>query len=144
MGGFMRKATALISVGMVLLALPSQASPQVVTAAQVNGTWKDRTKIFRIWALGNQRLKVEFQGTYEYKARGGWTANTGEARGTAIIEGIVATFKPEGADEGCKITMTFKRDRLVVNQKDGCGFGLNVVASGNYRKTSSLKPDFDN
>ena len=105
---------------------------------------EDRTKIFRIWALGNQRLKVEFQGTYEYKARGGWTANTGEARGTAIIEGIVATFKPEGADEGCKITMTFKRDRLVVNQKDGCGFGLNVVASGNYRKTSSLKPDFDN
>ena len=44
----MRKATVLISIGIVLLALPSQASPQVVTAAQVNGTWKDRTKIFRI------------------------------------------------------------------------------------------------
>jgi len=139
------KTTALISMGIVLLLpWPSLAGPQVVTADQVNGTWKDQTKIFRIWALGNQRLKVEFQGTYEYKARGGWTANTGEARGTAIIEGIVATFKPEGADEGCKITMTFKRNRLVVTQKDGCGFGVNVVASGNYRKTSSLKPDFDN
>ena len=139
----MRKATAFLSVGMVLLALPSQASPKVVTAAQINGTWKDRTKIFRIWALGNQRLKVEFQGTYEYKARGGWTANTGEASGIASIEGIVATFRPDGADEGCRITMTFKGDRLVVDQKDGCGFGLNVVASGTYRKTSSRKPNFN-
>jgi hypothetical protein len=40
--------------------------------------------------------------------------------------------------------MTFKGERLVVDQKDGCGFGLNVVASGTYRKTSSRKPDFDN
>jgi hypothetical protein len=134
----------VILVGVAQLALPSPASPQVVTAAQVNGTWKDRTKIFKVWALGNQRLKVKFQGTYEYKARGGWTANTGEASGTASIEGIVATFRPDGADEGCKIIMTFKGERLVVDQKDGCGFGLNVVASGTYRKTSSRKPDFDN
>jgi hypothetical protein len=139
----MRKV-AVIFLCIALVALPSPASPQVVTAAQVNGTWKDRTKIFRVWALGNQTLKVEFQGTYEYKARGGWTANTGEASGTANIEGIVATFRPDGADEGCKIIMTFKGDRLVVDQKDGCGFGLNVVASGDYRKTSSRKPDFDN
>jgi hypothetical protein len=140
----MRNVMAILSVGVALLALPSPASPQVVTAAQVNGTWRDRTKIFKVWALGNQRLKIEFQGTYEYKARGGWTANTGEASGTANIEGIIATFRPDGADEGCKIIMTFKGERLVVDQKDGCGFGLNVVASGTYRKTSSRKPDFDN
>jgi hypothetical protein len=140
----MRNVTALISVGVALLGLPSPASPQVVTAAQVNGTWRDRTKIFKVWALGNQQLKVEFQGTYESKARGGWTANTGEASGIAKIEGIAATFRPDGADEGCKITMTFKGDRLVVDQKDSCGFGLNVVASGTYRKTSSRRPNFDN
>jgi hypothetical protein len=118
------------------------ASAQVVTSAQVNGTWRDRTKFFKVWALGDQRLKIEY--TYEYKARGGWTANTGEASGIANIEGIIATFRPDGADEGCKITMTFKGDRLVVDQKDGCGFGLNVTASGTYRKTSSRKPNFDN
>src|SRR5215211_1153266 len=62
------KTTALISMGIVLLLpWPSLAGPQVVTADQVNGTWKDQTKIFRIWALGNERLKLEFQGTYEYK-----------------------------------------------------------------------------
>jgi len=96
------------------------------------------------WALGNQGLKVEFRGTYEYKAGGAWTANTGYASGIALIEGVVATFKPEGADAGCKIAMTFQGGRLLVDQRGDCGFGLNVVASGNYRKTSSRKPDFDN
>src|SRR5215204_7462271 len=98
-----RGARILVSLAVVTLALPLPASSQVVTAAQVNGTWRDRTKIFKVWALGNQRLKVEFQGTYEYKTRGGWTANTGEASGIANIEGIVATFRPDAADEGCKI-----------------------------------------
>jgi hypothetical protein len=39
----MRNVMAIILVGVALLALPSPASPQVVTAAQVNGTWRDRT-----------------------------------------------------------------------------------------------------
>jgi len=60
-----------------------------------------------------------------------------------MIEGVVATFKPEGADAGCKIAMTFQGSRLLVDQRGDCGFGLNV-ASGDYRKTSSRKPDFDN
>jgi hypothetical protein len=118
------------------------ASSQVVTAAQVNGTWRDRTKIFKVWAIGKRKLKVEFQGTYEYRASGGWTANTGTGSGIAAIEGIVATFKPDEADDDCKITMTFEDGRLVVVQKGDCGFGLNVIASGTYRKTSSRKPVF--
>ena|SRR5215204_1500951 len=141
----MAQARRVVKMAMALaLLLPSPASPQVATAAEVNGTWKDRTKILRVWALGNQGLKVEFHGTYEYKAGGAWTANTGYASGIAMIEGVVATFKPEGADAGCKIAMTFQGGRLLVDQRGDCGFGLNVVASGNYRKTSSRKPDFDN
>jgi hypothetical protein len=68
---------------------------------------------------------------------GGWTANTGTGSGIAPIEGIVATFRPDEADDDCKITMTFEGGTLTVVQKGDCGFGLNVIASGTYRKTSS-------
>jgi hypothetical protein len=66
-----RGASILISLAVVTLALALPASSQVVTAAQVNGTWRDRTKIFKVRALGKQKLKVEFQGTYEYRAARG-------------------------------------------------------------------------
>ena len=38
-----------------------------VTAAQVNGTWKTSNGEFKIWALGKQRLQIDFSGVYEYK-----------------------------------------------------------------------------
>jgi hypothetical protein len=53
---------------------------------------------FKIWALGQQRLQVEFSGVYEYKSAYGPTANTGEGSGVATIEGDTAIFKPEGAE----------------------------------------------
>ena len=37
----------------------------IVTAAQVNGTWRSKNGEFKVWALGKQRLRVEFSGTYE-------------------------------------------------------------------------------
>jgi hypothetical protein len=137
----MKQATLIIFVGFMLLGL-IPASSQVVTAAQVNGTWKDRTKVIKVWALGKRKLRLEFQGTYEYRSTSGWTANTGYGSGTADIEGIVAKFKPQEADDDCDITMTFKGGTLLVDQKGDCGFGLNVLASGTYRKMSSRKPEF--
>ena len=50
-----------------------------VTAAQVNGTWKTKSGEFKVWALGKQRLQVEFSGVYEYKTSQGPMANEGEA-----------------------------------------------------------------
>jgi hypothetical protein len=35
-----------------------------VTAAQVNGTWKTKYGEFKIWALGKQRLQIDFSGVY--------------------------------------------------------------------------------
>src|SRR5437773_1253885 len=78
-----------------------------VTAAHVNGTWKFGNNEFKIWALGQQQLQIEFFGTYEYKSRAGPTANTGEASGIARIEGDTAIFKPEGAEEECEIKLRF-------------------------------------
>ena len=114
-----------------------------VTAAQVNGTWKTKGGEFKIWALGKQRLQVEFSGVYEYKTPQGPMANEGEGSGIATIEGDTAIFKPEGAEEECRITLKFTGGKLVVAQTGICGFGHNVSAEGTYRKVSSKKPKFE-
>ncbi|MBI4749313.1 MAG: hypothetical protein HY774_12550 [Acidobacteria bacterium] len=116
----------------------------IVTAAQVNGTWESKTGTFKILALGNQQLKVEFQGFYEYKTEYGPMANIGEGRGIAFIEGDTAIFQPEDADENDQITLKFTKGKLIVTQEGTCGFGLNVTAAGTYRKASRQKPSFQN
>jgi hypothetical protein len=131
---------------MLLLSLPGYqvASGQTaVTAAQVNGTWQNKNSTFKVWALGNRKLRVEFSGTYEYKSPAGPMANAGSGSGVALIEGDTAIFKPEGTDDECKITMKFSRARLIVKQEGSCGFGLNVTADGTYKKVSRRKPTFD-
>src|SRR5260370_1237874 len=67
-------------------------SDKSVTAAEVNGTWKTKGGEFKIWALGQQRLQVEFSGVYEYKTPQGPSANSGEGSGIATIEGRVLHF----------------------------------------------------
>jgi hypothetical protein len=114
-----------------------------VTAAQVNGTWKFRNNEFKIWALGQQRLQVGFSGVFEYKNAYGPTANTGEGAGVIRIERNTAIFKPDGAEDECKITLTFVDGKLIVTQNGICGFGFNVRADGTYKKVSSKKPKFD-
>jgi len=116
---------------------------KIVTAGQVNGTWKSKNGTFKILALGHQKLKVEFSGTYEYKSSQGPTANSGEGSGIALINGDTAIFKPVNTDEECKITMVFVKGRLEVEQEGVCGFGNNVTARGIYRKVSSQKPKFE-
>jgi len=115
-----------------------------VTAAQVNGTWSYRQNEFKILALGQQKLQIEFSGVWEHKTGNGeLTANTGEGSGTAKIEGDTAIFKPEGAEDECKITLKFTGGKLVVTQEGMCGFGFNVRADGTYKRTSAKKPKFD-
>ena len=117
-------------------------SDKSVTAAQVNGTWKTKGGEFKIWALGKQRLQVEFSGVYEYKTPQGPMANEGVGSGVATIESDTAIFKPEGAEEECQITLKFTGSKLVVTQTGICGFGHNVSAEGTYKKVSSKKPKF--
>lgn len=134
----------------ILVSISHQANgsqEKVVTAAQVNGTWKYRGNIFNIWALGQQKLKVEFIGIHEYKTPSGPMANTGSGSGVARIEGDTAIFRPNdlelGPDTECKITMRFTKGKLIVEQEGSCGFGLNVTAAGTYRRVSKAKPKFE-
>lgn len=130
------------------------AQQKIVTASQVNGTWSFKDKSnghaakrfgeFKILALGNQKLQIEFEGAYEYWIKNNeWNANTGFGRGIAFIEGISAKFKPDDAEAECNITMQFKENSLRVTQIGFCGFGNNVSAAGTYHKTNKNKPVFN-
>lgn len=114
----------------------------IVTAAQVNGTYRYYDNEFRILALGKGKLKVQFDGVYHTIAK---SVNTGSASGEAIIDGNIATFKPEDG-AACEITLVFLPNKLRVEQEGSdadCGFGHNVNAAGVYRKIRSGKPKFE-
>jgi hypothetical protein len=118
-----------------LLVPRSEAGKEtIVTAAQVNGTWKNKNGTFDIKALGKQRLQVAFSGIYRYNTPAGPSVNDGEASGIAFIEEDTAIFKPEEAEDDCVITMKFTKDKLTVTQEGICGFGFHVTAAGTYRK----------
>jgi hypothetical protein len=141
------RATTILYIGALSFVAASIATSlagndKSITAAQVNGIWKTKGGEFRIWALGKQRLRVEFSGVYEYKSPQGLTANEGEGSGVATIEGDTAIFKPEGAEEECQIVLKFTGGKLLVTQTGICGFGHNVSAEGTYKKISSRKPKF--
>jgi len=125
------------------IALSNVNAGNDATAAQVNGTWRYRQNEFKIWALGQQKLQIEFSGVWEHDSVAGRTANTGEGSGIARIEGDTAIFKPDGAEDECKITLKFAGGKLIVDQTGICGFGFNVRADGTYKKISSAKPKFD-
>ncbi|MGE5214693.1 MAG: hypothetical protein ACM3NN_13500 [Nitrospirota bacterium] len=142
------KGAKFVYFGVLVFAVGSIAtsyadSEKIVTAAQVNGTWKTTTGELKIWALGKQRLQVEFSGVYEYKTPQGPMANEGEGSGIAMIEGDTAIFKPDGAEEECQIKLKFTGSKLIVTQTGICGFGHNVSAEGIYKRSSSKKPKFE-
>lgn len=121
------------------LVTSGQSPRRIVTAAQINGVYKYDRNDFRVLALGHNKLKVQFNG--EWMTRGGYP-NIGEAIGEATIEGNVATFIP-GDTTKCKITMTFLRNRMIVEQEGtdaNCGFGHNVMTRGTYRRVKAGKP----
>ena len=117
--------------------------PRPVTAREANGIYSSYDNTIRILALGNNKLKVQFDGVYHTISK---SVNTGYASGEATIEGNVAVLElPEFGP--CKITMVFLRNnRLKVTQEGDspdCGFGHNVRADGTYRKIRGGKPKFE-
>ena len=139
---FFKVCCALTIIILVVNGISAQEI-KIVTAKQVNGTWENKSGSFKIWALGNQKLQVEYTGFYEYESENGPMANIGEGKGIAFITGDTAIFKPEYAEEECKIIMHFKSGSLIVEQEGICGFGLNVTAAGEYKKTNHKKPTFE-
>lgn len=142
----MKRILTLIACLTAVLAVTTMAraqNPKIVTARQANGVYSSYDNEIRILALGNNKLKVQFDGVYHTISK---SVNTGYASGEATIEGNVAVLElPEFGS--CKITMLFLRNnRLKVTQEGDspdCGFGHNVRADGTYRKIRSGKPKFE-
>jgi len=104
----------IVSLGAAQEPSPSpRPNLRAVTPAQINGLYKYYRNDFRILALGKNKLKVQFNG--EWMTRGGYP-NIGEAFGEATIGGNVATFIP-GDTTKCKITMTFLKNKMKVEQE---------------------------
>lgn len=134
-----RFTAVIASLLLGSLWISGQSSQRAVTPAQINGVYKYDRNDFRVLALGHNKLKVQFNG--EWMTRGGYP-NIGEAIGEATIIGNVATFIP-GDTTKCKITMTFLRNKMIVEQEGmdaECGFGHNVMASGTYRRVKAGRP----
>lgn len=132
----------------------AQSSRKSVGAAEANGTFRDyfggRFKgsynEIKILALGKGKLKVHFGLIYPYiDGAGAKMANAGETSGEAVIKGDTAVLtNSEFAD--CRITIKFVKAGTIKVAQNGsdsqCGFGVNVSATGTYRKTSGAKPKF--
>ena len=138
----------LILVGCLLLcSLALGQSPTVVTGARANGTYRHRGSEIRMLALGHNKLRVQFDLSYEYKIpRYGLMANIGKATGEAMIENDTAIFHPPDYPE-CTITIKFLAgNRIKVTQdRDAaeCGFGHHVFADGTYAKFKAGEPKFE-
>lgn len=152
----MKKLLILLGVFILGLSLASSfktiaQNRKSVSAAEVNGTFrsyfggkfKGSYNEIRILALGKGKLKVAFDLVYPYvDGTGELSANLGSTEGEAEIEGDTAVFMDDEYGE-CAITIKFlKPGAIAVSQEGDCGFGLNVSADGNYRKTSGVKPKF--
>ena len=138
----MLKRLPLMFGVVIAAALCASAQKQTVTAAQANGIYRDHGSEFRILALGQNKLKVRFEG--QYMTRAGYP-NMGYAMGEATIDGNIASFVPPDT-HGCEIVQVFLKNKLKVMQSGSdsdCGFGHNVLATGTYRKVKSGKPKFE-
>jgi hypothetical protein len=132
-------ALCLTAVSIVTIRAANDPS---VTAAQVNGTWATPAGEFKIWALDDHRLRVEFSVGAEHKGEAGPIANAGDGHGIAMIQGNTAIFRPDDAGADCRITLKFKRHNLVITQTSRCDFGKYATVDGTYKKASTSKPVF--
>ena len=55
---------------------------------------ENRYSEFKIWALDQQHLQIEFSGVYKYKTPQGPSANEGEGSGIATLRGIPPSSNP--------------------------------------------------
>lgn len=134
----------------------AQASRKAVGAAEASGTFrspfggkfKGSASEIKISALGGGKLKVRFDLVYPYvDSTGASMANVGEAEGTAQIAGDTAVYQTADEYGKCRITIKFVHPGEIrvkeESENSGCGFGVNVNASGTYRKISGAKPKFN-
>jgi hypothetical protein len=151
-----KRIFCVVFVVAFAVAANAQTSRKSVSGAEVTGTfkmsfigkkYKGMTNDLYIQALGKGKLKIMFDLIYPYTMNNGEVSvNMGSISGEASIVGDTAVYQSDEFGP-CKITIKFVRPGQVKVTQDGesfdCGFGHNVLAAGNYKKTSSAKPKFE-
>ena len=80
-----------------------------------------------------ERIKFSINATYGQ--------NTGEMSGEIPLTGASAKYFDKDLD--CTLSFKFAAEKLDLAQDGTCGMGLNVSASGTYRRVSTVPPQFD-
>jgi|GEM_PF-2211201 len=91
--------------------------------------------------LSGGRVKIHLYASWIGTVAAG-QVNTGEIKEILTLKNRTAVYE----SGGCRITIRFGGNRAKVKQTEregGCGFGLNVSASGTYLKLHGRRPKFD-
>src|SRR5687767_927524 len=102
-----------------------------------------RLNVMEVQETGKNNLRVAFSGTYEYKSDGEWMQDAG---GTGVVTAKLNNEEAKLLLEDypdCRISLKFMGAKLIVRQKEYCGFGGNVGASAVYVKLNNAVPDFE-
>jgi hypothetical protein len=134
----------------------AMAQRKNVSAKEINGTFKtaDNSGIIKVLSLGKggldrpgYNLKVELSVSILQGPNGEVRGNTKTLNGIASISGDLATFTPDDvSSDTCEISMKFTKPGtlVVLKQTGSCDFPSDVMtAKGTYKKTSSVKPKFE-
>ena len=115
--------------------LSAMSSPD--KSGDFTGTYKMEDKgaagLVLVQQTANGRIKFYLNATYR--------TNVGEVSGEVPLNGNVASYADKEND--CSLSFKFAPGRLIVTQDGVCGMGLNVTASGTYKRVSAAPPKFD-
>ena len=99
------------------------ATPQGLTGTYTS----DSGELLIVHSPADRRIR------FEVHAQSGM--NVGELAGAVELRGDLARY--QDPENECVLTFTFATGSAVIAQDGSCGMGLNVSASGTYRRTSS-------
>jgi uncharacterized protein len=116
-------------------ALGAISSPD--KSGDFTGTYKMEDKgaagLVLVQQAANGQIKFNLNATYR--------TNVGEVSGEVPLNGNAASYADK--DNDCALSFKFAPGKLVVTQDGSCGMGLNVTASGTYKRVSAAPPKFD-
>jgi hypothetical protein len=110
--------------------------PRPVRPQGLTGTWRlieDPDSSIEIREQGG-KLRFAVHALWKGASWKEYGPNLGDIDGTVDVRNGKAVF--QDADSDCTLEMTFAGGKLEVAQEGSCGFGMNVRADGNYKRTS--------
>jgi hypothetical protein len=114
-----------------------EGKPHPVPPQGLTGTWAldlDPDLTIEIKEAPAGKLRFAVHAVWKGANWKEYGPNIGEIGGTADLHNGKAVFKDKAAD--CMLAMSFRGNKLKVEQEGGCGFGANVRADGTYKPAS--------